>query len=696
MYVQKRAKAEQAHGFLPPSMKAASPRVKSPTKHNDTTAIVPLHERPSFRLDLMKRSVFVMGLRTAAEIRELLSLMKSQCGIVTGAFRVANYASGNTSSGSVVAAPGSVPSSCSALSDAGGCVVVCLVFRTEEGALIAQRMDNTAQVFGSRFVVLLASRLYHNTSQLSAQPQDFVPQHERLWNLLFSPTGGSCVIDWAAAAGAVNRGEVMALHSAEIAVQGGVSNMYRSSNPAHPNFAAGRQGSVRGVQNFAHAQHPSARGFTYDSPNANFTSSTAVEGNSPTGSGAFVPGAVLTGSISDTLGRSNTLQQQYYIDRYETRSTPILSRLTNVASSLFTAAFGGTVDDGPYRRSIKGLGGPRAATYLRDQVEHSGAHPSSGGINAHNDCRVLHKMETDTTTDGTNTTNVYIPRMNSLGSLVVSAIPFGGSYVSAFLGTMSSTTTSSPKPSNNGLYREPCDDSNSAANRDDVSGVFGIGKQLVSARRKRARCEEDVEWKSVPSAAVGAYSTRRRSEEIEGESDERLYGFNGGLATLDPNVLNSTFASSMTAEAPAAEGLPVRVGMLQGNDSYNNVWQTTQRSPPRHTTVRPATSFVHSDTRYVTGDGAGTGSYSFSGHTHSISPSANNDEVREYVAHNVRLRTVMNQKPQQLWCERPLSSGAMAQRTTPLNTGDSSQSSSLLFPAAVSSLINRVSSVLRR
>ncbi|ORC84967.1 uncharacterized protein TM35_000391410, partial [Trypanosoma theileri] len=392
-------------------------------------ASLPLYEQPGFRTDLMRRSVFIFGLQTVEECSALLQLLKTQCGAIAGAFRLADHTwkssnlyTGGNYTNTMSAGVGS-PSfhnnnnniNSNNNNNNGGCVVLCVAFYTPDSAVLAQRLDNTAQVYQSRFVVESATRfqglsyqtgtekgfsLYSSSPSSSSSSSSSTtaihinnqstllpPQHERLWQLLFSPIDGGVKIDWRAAAAAVERGEALLIKPTSVlSTQIGVWNTHSSGEDAgeysmekknsHPimnsgiiNTSSNTTNNNTNTNNSISGGSEGARWFDTTRTMPSLYTSTSNMMNT---AGNTHSDAASVGFEMDALGRSNTLQQQYYSNRYERRSLgsgiggggdsnndnnnnnnnnnngsgiPFFSSITRVASSLLQMAFGSNNDN---------------------------------------------------------------------------------------------------------------------------------------------------------------------------------------------------------------------------------------------------------------------------------------------------------------------------------------------------------------
>ncbi|SCU66216.1 uncharacterized protein TEOVI_000887300 [Trypanosoma equiperdum] len=658
-----------------------------------TKTLMPLHELPSFRRDLLSRSVFVLGLRTTAEMRELLSLMKRHCGIITGAFRVADFASGGMSTGGSMAVQGTAVDSRSALSNAGGCVVVCLTFRTEEGAHLAQRMDNTALVYGSRFVVLPATRFHQNISQVSSKKQRNMPQHERLWQLLFSPTVGGSNIDWAAAAGAVNRGELLMLHPSDLPVDvtsDGTSSGGGASGAAYMKRQVdGGTHSTGDDDKFRLSHYPAAAAPADDLNGArNFSTTpattTAVTAPVP----LYTPRAAVD---TENLGRSNTLQQQYYNDVYESSRTPFLSTVSDIASSILTSTGSGNTEYIPRVGRAAQQTDLYGSPPLRQRVEPSRGQPLAERVTAHSQRLTVEGNETESRTNNVTTNSVYIPRVHSLGSLVMDALPFASSLISTLLRAVSSPSQQHLTADATAGYERI---NEGEAEESRIREMLGMGDWRDARGRKRMRHGEDAH--GTPVRYISS-----RGNEVAGTTEEKFYNFEGGFTTLSPDVLNTRFSPSGMAAVPmtvdggeAGGGVTGPMGSFYAAGRRHGGGQDLRRSL-LHAMMSAASLRAQ-------GNGSGVGNDN-SDLTASAARSdlplppvpdnASNEEVREYIMRNVRLLPAEGQRQQQMRYVRgtDVAAAAAAATTTPAGGG----SSFIPFVSAVSSLFRRVNSVWR-
>ncbi|CCD20140.1 hypothetical protein ERJ75_001402200 [Trypanosoma vivax] len=527
------------HGDLLPLKKEKGTEVliaaPVPPLHRNVARNIPLHEQPSYRADLLRRSVFVFGLRSAKECGELIKLLGRHCGPIAGAFRTADHM--------VVAS--AARGGANGKED-GDTVVVCVVFHSVESANAARRLDSTAQIHQNRFLVESAAR-FHCDSFLSKQQGstrqlggneraghsswEELPQHYRLWKLLFSPVYSSVYIDWAAAGAAVQRGEALALEPTTLSVLtssertrtgggGGVKSF--SSMPRANDSRNGVEAMANDGTTLSGPQCPSAFGVTSSNHGSHLPTSVIMQ---PSQTYASLPAVEL-----DELGHSNTLQQQYYSELYETGNGTFGSTLLKLASSVLTTMFGGGSDGGsnprgdvinlcdtaPSEPALHRLSTPAVTEDITTTKVRGGVIGVTGGPNT--------AGHTETSGNCTNN-NVYIPRVHGISAHIVAALPFVSSLVSPLLRS---------DPSSQEVGTDMANQMKSGRCEENTSD-----NEPVWVCRKRRRCAGDVMYERARLHSTGADVVRSQRE--EGES---LCGLGGGLTTTDPSVLASRFVSS--------------------------------------------------------------------------------------------------------------------------------------------------------
>ncbi|ESS65555.1 hypothetical protein TCDM_06051 [Trypanosoma cruzi Dm28c] len=616
---------------------AAAPSVSSTAAvpSRSTPHFLPLHDRPAFLAELLHRTVFVYGFHTVEECRALLQLLQAKCGPIAGAFRTANHTrDGNdTSSWSYDSAAGGV----------GGCVVICVAFYRADSACMALRLDNTAQVFQKRFVVESATKLQHLSRSYTSMPVSSansmratpeLPQHERLWLLLFSTTVGAAKIDWQAAAAAVGRGEALLLTSAlfpagldkgvddTTASVGFLTNRDTASASryrTHLGFkptAAGRDAEV-GSSSSSGGGGGGDVTRTFDLAMNQTGSSTSTTPTTPAASAmpSTTAAATLdtTGCAADALGRSNTLQQQYYTTRYESSNIPFFSLMSRLSSLVMNRMNHGSSG------GLSGTGTPYSEAYLpaplRQRVDRAEGryHDTTSAPGASTGKRTAAPGgvgETgDTFGSGEHATGVtYIPRMRSIGDYFIATLPFAAPLLTP-------------------LFRASADDRHLTAG--GVNDGVGIGGAYGGDGNDNIGTVEELlsggdtgryEGHSLHTTGFASLRQKRPRYMDDGEVDGRnLRGMGGGFASLQPEMLTASFPS--TAAASAA----------------------TSRRPM---SFLPAAA--RQNTPHGLGGEAGVGapSTSSASTTSSMLPFANihsaasNDAVRAYLTERVRLRSL--------------------------------------------------------
>ncbi|EKF26323.1 hypothetical protein MOQ_009988, partial [Trypanosoma cruzi marinkellei] len=618
---------------------AAAPSVSSTAAVPSRSAphFLPLHDRPAFRAELLHRTVFVYGLHTVEECRALLQLLQAKCGPIAGAFRTVNHTRGgnDTSSWSYGAA--------AAGGGGGGCVVICVAFYRAESACMALRLDNTAQVFQKRFVVEGATQFQHLSRMYASMPVSSatsiratadLPQHERLWLLLFSPTVGAAKIDWQAAAAAVGRGEAMLLTSAlfPARLDGAVddtnanvgfltnrdtasASRYRTHfgfNPA----VAGRDAEFGSNSSSSGGGADVTR--TFDIAMNPTGSSTSTTPTTPAASAmpsttAAAATADTTGSATDALGRSNTLQQQYYTTRYESSNIPFFSLVSRLSSLVLNCITHGSSG------GLSGTGTPYSEAYLpaplRQRVERAEGryHDTTSAPGASTGKRTVASggmgEAGDTFGSGEHATGVtYIPRMRSIGDYFIATLPFAAPLLTP-------------------LFRAGADERHLTADgvSDDVGsgGAHGgggndnidtVGELLSGGGTGR------YEGHSLHTTGFASPRQKRPRYMDDGEVDGRnLHGMGGGFVSLQPEMLTASFPSTAATTAATSRRLMSFVPAAARHNTAHGLRGEVGVGAPTTSSARTTSSMLP-----------------FA----NIHSAASNDAVRAYVTERVRLRSL--------------------------------------------------------
>ncbi|RNF10125.1 uncharacterized protein Tco025E_06844 [Trypanosoma conorhini] len=531
---------------------ASSSSSSSTAQHN----VLPLHDQPAFRTDLVHRTVFVFGLHTVEECRALLQLLQEKCGPVAGAFRTADLTRQSDTASAAA-------SSWGAGVRGGAGAVICVAFYRADSACMARRLDNTAQVFQKRFLVEGAARFQHLASLYESMSVSaaaaalaaaaVAPQHERLWLLLFSPTVGGATVDWQAAAAAVGRGEALLLTAAppsagrggEEGGAGGVGFLLRRDHAS-----GGRHHTHLGFRPTAAVPQP--RRFDF-----------ATEPTAPTASTA--PAAATSanpaGCTADALGRSNTLQQQYYSTRYESSDAPLFSLVARlpslVLSHMFHRGSDAAADAGvsygeaylpaPLRQRVERVDGRRGdAATAASPVAGGGGGSGVGDEGA--------PLASGERAAGA----AYIPRMRSVGDYVVATLPFATHLLAPLFRA--------------GGDDAPLDDGHpTTGSRGDLSGVGGAGSAgggssgLGGAAEGRSGGGAGFYGGRLPRTTAFASARRKRPRDVPGFVDDTeaaaaaavvagnpLRGLGEGFVSLQPDTLAALSPAATPATPPAA------------------------------------------------------------------------------------------------------------------------------------------------
>ncbi|ESL07245.1 hypothetical protein TRSC58_05070 [Trypanosoma rangeli SC58] len=631
---------------------ALAPSFSSSAQH-----VLSLHDQPAFRTDLVHRTVFVFGLHTAEECRALLQLLQENCGPIAGAFRTADLTYQHDTAFSA-------SSSWGAGIGGGGCTVICVAFYRAESACMARRLDNTTLVFQKRFLVESAMRFQHlsglhESMSVSAAAAMLAmpgaPQHERLWQLLFSPTIGGATIDWQAAAAAVGRGEALLLKSTPppAGLGGGAeesattnvgflihrdhgSNVrYHTHLGFRPPATVGRDSAGGGV--LAGGGEPVRKfDFAMDLTGASASKAPATTAASamPTSKSATAA-AHPAGFTTDALGRSNTLQQQYYSTRYESSDVPLFSfaaRLLSLVLSHITNRVSGASSGGeglygeaylpaPLRQRVERVDGryydtasATAASTASAPVAGGGGVGGAGGdVGAQDPSSALGEQATGT---------AYIPRMRSIGDYVIATLPFATQLLTPLF-----RAGGDDAPPDNGHL--------TAGNRGDMSTMKdassgGGGGNFGGDPTGPVEGPSDggVGFYRAHPPHTTAFASRRRKRPRDlaglgdGETGEALaaenmlHGMGEGFVSLQPDTLAALFPA--TAPTAAAVGIS-DVGVISTASHY-------MRGVAGASGVSLATALPSSTS--PTPPGA------------TIDAAASNDAVRAYLRESVRLRSL--------------------------------------------------------
>ncbi|RNF04372.1 hypothetical protein TraAM80_05249 [Trypanosoma rangeli] len=621
--------------------------------------VLPLHDQPAFRTDLVHRTVFVFGLHTVEECRALLQLLQENCGPIAGAFRTADLTCQHDTAFST-------SSSWGAGIVGGGCVVICVAFYRAESACMARRLDNTAHVYQKRFLVESAVRFQHLSSlhesmsvsaaaAMLAMPG--TPQHERLWQLLFSPTIGAATIDWQAAAAAVGRGEALLLKSTPPpaglggggAEENATTNMgflihrdHESNGRYHthlgfrPLATVGRDSAGGGV--LAGGGEP-ARKFDFamdlTGTSASTAPATTAASTMPT-SKAATAAAYPTGFATDALGRSNTLQQQYYITRYESSDVPLFSfaaRLFSLVLSHITNRVSGASSGGgglygeaylpaPLRQRVERVDGryydtasaTAASTTSAPVAGDRGVGGAGRDVGAHNPSFALGEQTTGT---------AYIPRMRSIGDYVIATLPFATQLLTPLF-----RAGGDDAPPDNGHSTEGSRGGLGSVN-DATSGggVGNFGSDPTGPVEGPSDGGVGFYRGHPPHTTAFASRRRKRPRDLTGlgdgetgealAADNMLRGMGEGFVSLQPDTLAALFPAT-AATAAAAVGIS-DVG------------------------VTSTASYCKRDVAGASGVSLASASPSSTSPTPpgaTIDAAASNDAVRAYLTESIRLRSL--------------------------------------------------------